>query len=242
MNNSSRRKFLKNATGLVATGLVANSTLGNTIQQIRPADEKKEMIFRTLGRTGVKLPVVSMGVMNSSNPNLLKVGWQSGIRHFDTAWGYQGGNNEKMVGAVLKELNVNRKDVIITTKIKVDQNLHKPGLAESRKKQFLARFAQSLERLQMDYADILMLHDVNTLEQVQDNAIIEAMQELKDQGKIRFPAFSTHVYWPELLTTAADKGFYEICCIQRYRDDCNENAVPAGLVQTKPAGRDTEVL
>ena len=57
------------------------------------------MICRTLGRTGIRLPIVSMGVMNSNNPNLLKVGWQSGIRHFDTAWIYQAGNNEKMVGA-----------------------------------------------------------------------------------------------------------------------------------------------
>jgi predicted aldo/keto reductase-like oxidoreductase len=210
MDNNSRRRFLKNATGLVATGLVTSSALGNTTQYIKPADEKREMIFRTLGRTGVKLPVVSMGVMNSSNPNLLKVGWQSGIRHFDTAWIYQSGNNEKMVGSVLKELNVDRKEVIITTKIIIDQNLWQAGLEENRKKQFLTRFAQSLERLQMDYVDILMLHDVNQVSQVHDQGIVEAMQELKDQGKIRFPAFSTHVYWPELLTTAADKGFYDV--------------------------------
>ena len=208
--NNSRRKFLRNATGLVATGLVANSALGNTIQQATPADEKKEMIFRTLGRTGVKVPIVSMGVMNSSNPNLLKVAWQLGMRHFDTAWTYQGGNNEKMVGAVLKELKVDRKDVIITTKIVLDQNLKKPQYGAERKKQFLSRFSQSLERLQMDYVDILMLHDVNTLEEVKDKAVQEAMQELKDQGKIRFPAFSTHSYWPEQLTVATDEGFYDV--------------------------------
>jgi predicted aldo/keto reductase-like oxidoreductase len=224
MNNSSRRKFLKNATGLVATGLVANSALGSSIKPIKPVDEKKEMIFRTLGRTGIKIPIVSMGVMNSSNPNLLKVGWQSGIRHFDTAWVYQAGNNEKMVGAVLKELNVSRKEVIITTKIKIDQNLWQPELGENRKKQFLTRFAQSLERLQMDYVDIIMLHDVNKLEEVLDPAIMEAMQELKDQGKIRFPAFSTHAYWPELLTAAADKGFYEVVLLSLNYSMANDEA------------------
>ncbi len=208
--NNSRRKFLRNATGLVATGLVGNTALGTTMQQAAPADEKKEMIFRTLGRTGVKVPIVSMGVMNSSNPNLLKVAWQLGMRHFDTAWTYQGGNNEKMVGAVLKELKVDRKDVIITTKIVLDQNLKKPQYGAERKKQFLSRFSQSLERLQMDYVDILMLHDVNTLEEVKDKAVQEAMQELKDQGKIRFPAFSTHSYWPEQLTVATDEGFYDV--------------------------------
>ncbi len=210
MNNNSRRKFLKNATGLVATGLVANSALGSTIQYIKPADEKKELICRILGRTGISLPIVSMGVMNSNNPNLLKVGWQSGIRHFDTAWNYQMGNNERMVGALVRELNIDRKDVIITTKILLDRNLKKPELTKERKAQFMARFAQSMDRLQMDYVDILMYHDVSTLEEVSDPVIMEAMQELKDQGKIRFPSFSTHVYWPELLTAAADQGFYDV--------------------------------
>lgn len=222
--NNSRRKFLKSATSLVATGLVANSALGNTMQKVKPADEKKEMIFRTLGRTGVKVPIVSMGVMNSSNPNLLKVAWQLGMRHYDTAWTYQGGNNEKMVGAVLKELKVDRKEVVITTKIVLDQNLKKPQYGAERKKQFLSRFSQSLARLQMDYVDILMLHDVNTLEEVKDKAVQEAMQELKDQGKIRFPAFSTHSYWPEQLTLAADEGFYDVVLLSMNYSMANDEA------------------
>jgi predicted aldo/keto reductase-like oxidoreductase len=213
MNSSSRRKFLKNATGLVATGLVANTALGNSVQQLKPADEKKEILVRTLGRTGVKIPIVSMGVMNSSNPNLLKVAWQLGMRHFDTAWIYQAGNNEKMVGSVLKEMNVDRKEVVITTKIVIDEILKKPENGAERKKQLISRFEQSLSRLQMDYVDILMLHDVSRMDEVLDPFIMEAMQELKDQGKIRFPAFSTHVYWPELLTAAADKGFYDVALI-----------------------------
>jgi uncharacterized protein len=221
---NSRRKFLKNATGFIATGLVTNAALGKSFT----AGEDKELIFRTLGRTGVKLPIVSMGVMNSSNPNLLKVAWQSGMRHFDTAWIYQAGNNEKMVGKVLRDLQVNRKDVIITTKIAIDPGLDKPQFGAERKKQFLTRFAQSLERLQMDYADILMLHDVTSVEQALDPAILEAMQLLKDQGKIRFPAFSTHVYWPEILTAAADKGFHDVVLISlNYSMANDENSLNA---------------
>jgi predicted aldo/keto reductase-like oxidoreductase len=33
---------------------------------------------------------------------------------------------------------------------------------------------------------------------------------LKDQGKIRFKAFSTHIHWPEILKAAADEGFYDV--------------------------------
>ncbi len=211
----SRRKFLRNATGLIATGLVTNALTGQAqpiektdVSGIRNAEAKP--IYRTLGRTGIKLPIVSMGVMNSSNPNLVKVAWQQGMRHFDTAWIYQAGNNEKMVGSVIKELGIDRKDVVITTKILIDQSLKKPEFSTERKNQFLSRFAQSLERLQMDYVDILMLHDVSSKEEILDPVIMEAMTELKDQGKIKFPAFSTHVYWPEIVTAAADKGFYDV--------------------------------
>jgi uncharacterized protein len=227
----SRRKFLKNATGLIATGLVANAALGSTTMagtghalSVQPQSHTGQPILRTLGRTGITLPIVSMGVMNSSNPNLLKVAWQSGMRHFDTAWIYQAGNNEKMVGKVIRELNINRKDVIVTTKIVVDQSLKKPELGPERKQQFLTRFAQSLDRLQMDYVDILMRHDVSTVEEVTDPVIMEAMQELKDQGKVRFAGFSTHIYWPDLLKAAADKGFYDVVLISLNYAMANDDA------------------
>lgn len=118
-----------------------------------------------------------------------------------------------MVGATLKELNVDRKDVIITTKIVIDENLWQKDAGGLRKQQLLTRFAQSLERLQMDYVDILMFHAVASPEQVMDPYIIEGLKELKEQGKIRFPAFSSHVYWPELLKTAAEQGFYDVALL-----------------------------
>ncbi len=213
MNHSSRRKFLRNATTVFATGLVANSVLGKSIVDKPAENRNRELICRTLGRTGVSVPIVSMGVMNSNNPNLLKAGWHGGIRHFDTAWYYQAGNNERMVGQIIRDLNIERKDVIVTTKILVDRNLWSAEAGAERKKQFYSRFEQSMERLQMDYVDILMIHDVSTIEQVNDPFIIEAMQDLKDKGRIRFPAFSSHIYWPELLTSAADKGFYDVALL-----------------------------
>jgi predicted aldo/keto reductase-like oxidoreductase len=222
--NTDRRKFLKNATGLIATGLVAKSAFGSAPVKLYQPAPGKEMIYRILGRTGVKIPIVSMGVMNSNNPNLLKAGWSMGIRHFDTAWIYQGGNNEKMVGSVLKELNVERDEVLITTKIVIDRHLWQEGESGNRKKQLLDRFNQSLERLQMDYVDILMLHDVNSVEQILDTGIKEAMQELKSQGRIKYPAFSTHVFWPDILRKAADDGFYDVVLISMNYSMANDEA------------------
>ena len=43
------------------------------------------LIQRTLGKTGLTMPVVSMGVMNADIPGLLRRSYELGIRHFDTA-------------------------------------------------------------------------------------------------------------------------------------------------------------
>lgn len=150
MGELDRRNFLKKAvTGTASVGL-----LGFTLDSKASAlptnihsGKKGELIFRTLGRTGIKIPIVSMGVMNSDVPELLKESYKLGIRHFDTAWNYQGGNNEKMIGNVLKELNVNRGDIIIGTKIFLNESANNPVSGKSAKELFLLRFDESLKRL-----------------------------------------------------------------------------------------------
>ena len=49
-------------------------------------EEKEEkIIYRTLGKTGIKLPVITMGVQNSDNPNLVRAALDAGMVHLDTA-------------------------------------------------------------------------------------------------------------------------------------------------------------
>ena len=73
------------------------------------------LLQRTLGRTGLTLPIVSMGVMNADIPGLIRRSYELGIRHFDTAAVYQNGRNEEMVGAVVKEMGI-RDKIIVSTK------------------------------------------------------------------------------------------------------------------------------
>jgi len=206
-----RRKFLGNTAKQIAllniAGLTSASAFAGTGNDAASADDKK-MIYRTLGKTGIKLPVVSMGVMNANNPALLKAAWDKGIRHFDTAWYYQNGNNEKMVGAVLKDLKVDRKDVTVSTKI----GLFGPPLSngKERKALFLKRFDESLSRLQMEYVDILYFHDTQKVENITDPYIVEAFSDLKDRKQIRFAGFSTHVDWVPIVEQAVKDNFYDV--------------------------------
>jgi len=146
------------------------------------------ILQRTLGKTGLTLPVVSMGVMNADVPGLLRRAYELGIRHFDTAAVYQNGRNEEMVGQVIKEMGV-RDKVVISTK-RPSRN-RPPNVAEA-KKQFVEGVEDSLRRLQMDHVDVLYHHAVDSVEDAQAEGPLEALQSLKKDGKTRFIGISTH--------------------------------------------------
>ncbi|MFC1481670.1 aldo/keto reductase, partial [Candidatus Neomarinimicrobiota bacterium] len=173
-NMLDRKNFLKSTV----TGLAGISFLGSTvapgIKNSEGDEDGAKFIYRTLGNTGIKVPIVSMGVMNAHNPALVKAALDAGITHLDTAHGYQRGRNEEMIGKVVKDFT--RDSFTIGTKI--------PGrMQDSDKetiKEFRRRFDLSLKRLQMDYVDILYLHGVDTPEEATRPVFMEVMSALKD--------------------------------------------------------------
>ena len=92
-NNISRRKFITSAATCAATASVfslAPQVLHGSNEE--EATTKKDIITRMLGRTKMTLPVVSMGAMNASLPELVQASYDLGVRHFDTAAIYQYGS------------------------------------------------------------------------------------------------------------------------------------------------------
>jgi predicted aldo/keto reductase-like oxidoreductase len=149
---------------------------------------KGALLERTLGRTGLSLPIVSMGVMNADVPGILRRSYELGIRHFDTAAVYQNGRNEEMVGSVIKEMGI-RDKVIISTKQGIRASAQ---TSPEAKKRFIDGVEASLRRLQMDHVDILYHHGVDSADHAKAEPPIEALQALKKEGKTRFIGISTH--------------------------------------------------
>ncbi len=116
MMNLSRRGFIK--TGI--TGAAGIAITPSVIQAATPVEEDN-VIYRVLGKTGMKVPVISFGVMRSDNPALCKAAYEKGIKLFDTANGYQNGNNETMLGNVLK--NVSEELIFSCNKSKTCRHL-----------------------------------------------------------------------------------------------------------------------
>ena len=115
-----RRRFLRKLTAactcssLYVNTLTPRHALGKPRKKYASKD-KVAMEYRTLGRTGLKVSALSFGVMRLAEPAVLFEALDMGINYFDTAHSYQRGNNEKMLGDVLKQYG--REKVFIATKI-----------------------------------------------------------------------------------------------------------------------------
>jgi len=236
-----RRDFLKTGlTGLAAVGAVPaavkSAALGGQASGPAAAAPGKPII-RTLGQTGLKIPIVSMGVMNADNPAVVQAALEAGITFFDTAWGYQRGRNEQMIGEVIKGRP--RDSFMIATKIPgPGRERSLQGLSgDAFEKAFLARFDESLGRLGLDFVEILYLHNNTTAETVQDPAVIAALQKVKKAGKARFIGITTHGNEPAVIRATIAAKAYDVILTaynfqKEYREDLRKavaEAVGAGL-------------
>lgn len=168
----------------------------------------KDIIYRDLGSTGIKLPIVSMGVMNANLPDLIPASYELGVRHFDTAMSYQSGKNEEMLGKQIKELGV-RDNVIIATKIGLPKSIDALSNNEL-KNYFLSSLDGCLKRLQTDYVDILYIHNVSEVKSMEIPSIKEALIELKENKKVRFIGVSTHKNMSNIIKKATSNKFYDV--------------------------------
>lgn len=240
--NESRRQFLKaGVVGMV--GAAGMSVVPPALRgQENTTPEKKEkkqwkIIKRKLGKTGIELPVVSMGVMNADNPELVRAALDAGIVHLDTAHGYQRGRNEEMVGGVIKDRP--RDSVVIATKVVPTGKDRRTGLYtdQTSPEKFVEDFETSLGRLGLDYVDILYLHSVVKREAVLYEPIVTAMQSLKKQGKARHLGVSTHGNEPEVIRAVTESKVYEVVLtaynfLQPHKDEVTkaiEEASKAGI-------------
>jgi len=171
--------------------------------------KKQKLVYRTLGRTGLKLPVINMGVMNSDNPNLIRTALDSGIVLLDTAHAYMQGRNEEVIGTVIKGRA--RDSYMIGSKVSLPQDRttgrYSDGATEA---EFLKKLDLSLKRLGIDHVDILYNHNVSHRESASYEPVLNAMAKARKAGKFRFSGITTHTNEPEVIHAAVDTKFYDV--------------------------------
>jgi L-glyceraldehyde 3-phosphate reductase len=128
----------------------------------------KDMVYRRCGRSGLKLPAISLGVWQhfgetdvyATNRDIVCRAFDLGITHIDLAnnYGTPPGSTESIVGRILHaELRDHRDELIITTKAGYDMWAGPYGEWGS-KKYLVASMDQSLKRMGLDYVDIFYSH------------------------------------------------------------------------------------
>jgi hypothetical protein len=165
---------------------------------------------RKLGRTGIEVPLVSMGVMSADNPNLVKAALDGGMTMLDTAHVYQDGRNEEMLGTVLPGRP--RDSFVICTKIFVSTLDRKTGLfgKGTRAEEITEKLDISLKRLGLDHVDILYLHAQSTRAGVLHDAILAGLEKVRNAGKTRFIGVSTHRNEPEVIRAAIEAKIHDV--------------------------------
>jgi uncharacterized protein len=191
-----RRKFMRNMSSAFLG--VASSHFWSGLPSAH-AENKSVLQYRTLGKTGLKVTVVSMGVMNCSDPSVLLRAYDLGINFYDTADCYMHGHNEEMVG---KAFEGKRQKVFIQTKVHAHDE-----------KKMRASVERSLRRLKTDYIDVLVWHGHSSPEEVADPKLFEFMSKMKKEGKVRFTGFSAHSRMASLLREAAKSNLHDVALV-----------------------------
>lgn len=133
---------------------------------------------------GIKIPVIGFGTWKLTEGDeayeAVSVALSAGYTHIDTAQIY---GNEASVGRAMKDSNLNRADIFLTTKIWNTEHTYE---------QAMASFETSLEKLQTDYVDLLLIHWPNPIGVREDNGYVQrnkeiwrAMEELYRTKKVR---------------------------------------------------------
>ena len=183
----------------------------------KPTDAPVKLDYRVLGNTGVKVTKVGFGCMITSDASVIERAADIGINYFDTARGYQHGNNERMVGAAIA---AKRKQLILSTKS-----------ASGDKASLLKDLETSLAELKTDYVDIWYLHAKDKPTDIRDD-MIEAQHIARQQGKIRFAGMSTHALPLMAEWTVQKKAFDVVLTVCNFAVDKSMDDAIAAVAKT----------
>ena len=167
-----------------------------------------DMIYRTLGKTGEKVSAIGLGGYHIGVPKeeaegirIIRAAVDRGITFLDNCWDYHDGKSEIWMGKALRDGY--RKKIFLMTKF------------DGRTKASTAKqIDESLQRLQTDVIDLMQFHENIRMEDPDrffNEGPLEALEEAKKAGKIRYIGFTGHkdpAVHLRMLEVAAQHNFH----------------------------------
>ncbi|MEO6001119.1 MAG: aldo/keto reductase [Chitinophagaceae bacterium] len=165
------------------------------------------MKYNLLGNTGLKVSELCLGTMTYGGTgrfaaigNLgqeavdeqVKRAVEAGINFIDTANVYSTGLSEELTGKSIRNLGLNREDLIIATKVrgKMGEGPNQIGLT---RKHIMQQAEESLKRLGLDYIDLYQIHGYDALTPLEET--LQALDDLVRSGKVRYIGASNLAAW-----------------------------------------------
>lgn len=171
------------------------------------------MDYRSLGRSGLKVPVLSFGAgtFGGSGPlfgawgntdvtearRLIDICLEAGLTLFDTADVYSNGASEDVLGAAIKG---RRGSVLLSTKTSLPMG-DGPNDAGSSRLRLIRAVEDALRRLGTDYIDLLQLHAFDAATPVEE--VLSTLDTLVQAGKLRYIGVSNFAGWEIMKSLAA---------------------------------------
>jgi len=229
-----RREFLKTAA---LAGAMVTPAKALTSGGAKP--EPRKFVCRTLGRTGLELPIVSMGSCYAIN--LVQAALEKGFVYFHSSGGYAEGEHERLLGKALKPFP--RDSFVVGTCADLPYRTGRRGgrsadLDTDVDPKLIGKSLEdSLKRLGLDYLDIYYLGSVGTRDPLFHEPYLEVFEKLKCGGKTRFVGISTHSNEPAVIRAAVNSKFWDVVLTafnfrQSYRED-----VRAAIHEAAAAGQ-----
>jgi aryl-alcohol dehydrogenase-like predicted oxidoreductase len=188
------------------------------------------MKYKKLGKTGLLVSEICLGTMTyggkgfwevigklgqSSVDSQLKIATDEGVNFIDTADVYHEGESEKLTGQAIKNLGLNRHNLILATKVRgrMGTNPNEVGLS---RKHILNSVDESLKRLNMDYVDLYQIHGVDPLTPMEET--LEALNDVVRSGKVRYIGFCNLPAWKAMkaISISEKKGYASFVSAQMY--------------------------
>lgn len=170
------------------------------------------MDYRYLGKSGLKVPVLSFGAgtFGGSGPlfshwgatdvsearRLVDICLEAGVNLFDTADNYSNGASEEVLGEAVKG---RRDSLLLSTKMSLPLG-DGPNAAGSSRFRLIRGIEAALRRLQTDYIDLLQLHAFDAFTPTQE--VLSTLDQLVRDGKIRYVGVSNFSGWQIMKSLA----------------------------------------
>jgi aryl-alcohol dehydrogenase-like predicted oxidoreductase len=146
-------------------------------------------VYRTLGRTGIKVSPLGLGVMTfgrgadkQAARSMFDLYRERGGNFFDTADMYSCGESESWLGEFVRESQP-RDEVVIATSFSFNGQAGNPNAGGNGRKNILGAIDGSLRRLQADFVDLYTLHAWDRVTPVEE--VMRTLDDLVRAGKVR---------------------------------------------------------